>query len=198
MKQDILVEIYRKLIHCSSVILPTGYMYLVKDQDKMIFILASLSLFSMLVELLRNKIPAIKRLFNSTLGKILRGKETQGQLTGASWLLLGSLITTIIFPIQIAVPALIFLTIGDSFAAIIGKLYPIGKIGLKSISGTIAGFITSSFFALKINKTIPLEIIIFGSLIAMIVELIPNKKLNDNITIPIISALSIQLSLKFI
>lgn len=198
MKQDILVEIYRKLIHCSSVILPTGYMYLVKDQDKMIFILASLSLFSMLVELLRNKIPAIKRLFNSTLGKILRRKETQGQLTGASWLLLGSLITTIIFPIQIAVPALIFLTIGDSFAAIIGKLYPIGKIGLKSISGTIAGFITSSFFALKINKTIPLEIIIFGSLIAMIVELIPNKKLNDNITIPIISALSIQLSLKLI
>ena len=90
------------------------------------------------------------------------------------------------------------MTIGDSFAAIIGKLFPIGKIGLKSISGTIAGFITSSFFALKINKSIPLEIIIFGSLIAMIVELIPNKKLNDNITIPIISALSIQLSLKLI
>ena len=70
--------------------------------------------------------------------------------------------------------------------------------GKTSLIRTIAGFITSSFFALKINKTIPLEIIIFGSLIAMIVELIPNKKLNDNITIPIISALSIQLSLMLI
>ena len=33
MKQDILVEVYRKLIHCSSILLPTGYMYIIKDQD---------------------------------------------------------------------------------------------------------------------------------------------------------------------
>ena len=198
MKQDIIVEIYRKLIHCSSVLIPTGYMYFVKDQYKMIFILASLSLFSILMEIFRNRILSVKTLFNSTLRNMLRLEESQGQLTGASWLLLGSLITIIIFPLEIAVPALVYLTIGDSFAAIIGKLYPIGKIGLKSLSGTLAGFMTSSIIALKINKVIPFEIIIFGSMIAMIVELIPHKKLNDNITIPIISALSIQLSLKLI
>ena len=198
MKQDILVEVHRKLIHCSSILLPTGYMYIIKDQDMMIFILTLLSLFSIFVEILRNRIPRMKRFFNLTLSNVLRGEEIQGQLTGASWLLFGSLITVIIFPLEIAVPALIYLTIGDSFAAIIGKLYPIGKVGLKSISGTFAGFITSSTIAIKFNKIIPLEIIIFGSIVAMIVELIPHKKLNDNITIPIISALSIQLSLRYI
>ena len=198
MKQNVIVEIYRKLIHCSSVILPVGYMYFVKDQYKMIFILASLSLFSILMEIFRNRILTIKTLFNSTLRNLMRLEEAQGQLTGASWLLLGSLITIIFFPLEIAVPALVYLTIGDSFAAIIGKLYPIGKIGLKSLSGTLAGFMTSSIIALKINKVLPFEIIIFGSMIAMIVELIPHKKLNDNITIPIISALSIQLSLMLI
>lgn len=198
MKQQVLTEFYRKLIHFSSVILPTGYMFIIKDQILMILILAFLSLFSVIVELLRNKVYRFKKLFNLTLKKILREKESQGYLTGASWLLFGSLITIIIFPLEIAVPSLIYLTVGDSFAAMIGKSYPIGNVGLKTISGAMGGFIISTIIALRVNEVLPVGIIIFGSMVAMIVELIPHKKLNDNFTIPIASAFSIQLSLYLI
>jgi dolichol kinase len=197
MRQNFINEIYRKLIHCSSFLLPAGYLHIVKDQNQMILLLSLLFLFSILVELLRNKIDLLQLLFNSNLRKILREKEVQGQFTGASWLLFGSLITVFIFPIEIAVPALIYLTIGDSFAAIIGKFYPVGKVGSKSISGTFSGIVSSSIIALQMNEVIPMQIIIFGSIIAMVVELIPHKKLNDNFTIPIVSALSIKLSLIF-
>ena len=69
MKQQVLTEFYRKLIHFSSVILPTGYMFIIKDQILMILILAFLSLFSVIVELLRNKVYRFKKLFNLTLKK---------------------------------------------------------------------------------------------------------------------------------
>ena len=62
--------------------------------------------------------------------KMLREGEANGQITGASWLLLGSLLTIMFFPIHIAVPALIYLTIGDSFAALVGKLFLMEELEL--------------------------------------------------------------------
>ena len=59
---------------------------------------------------------------------MLRDEEQNGQVTGATWLLIGFIATISIYPRDIAVPAIIFLTIGDSFAAIIGKLLPVGQI----------------------------------------------------------------------
>ena len=59
---------------------------------------------------------------------------------------------------------------------------------MKTISGAMGGFIISTIIALRVNEVLPVGIIIFGSMVAMIVELIPHKKLNDNFTIPIASA----------
>ena len=67
---------------------------------------------------------------------MLRKSELDGKTTGATWLLLGSLLTVIFFPIYIAVPSLIYLTVGDSFAALVGKTFPYGRVGNKSIIGT--------------------------------------------------------------
>ncbi|MFL3008906.1 MAG: hypothetical protein ACJZ14_05965 [Candidatus Neomarinimicrobiota bacterium] len=55
---------------------------------------------------------------------MLRKNELKGSITGATWLIIGNLITVYLYPINIAVPALIFLSIGDSFAALFGKKIP--------------------------------------------------------------------------
>ena len=93
-----------------------------------------------------------------------------------------------LFKMPIAVAALLFLSIGDSFAAIVGKLYPIIKIGDKTLSGTFSGFIASFFIVLLINQSLLPVVILSGSIVAMAVELIPSR-LNDNLTMPIFSGL---------
>ena len=197
MKNIPLSEIYRKVIHAVSILIPLSYLWLIKDQSIMILILTVLCSVSLFLEFLRNKSNTVKFLFNNMFIKMLRKNEKKGTLTGATWLLIGSLITTIFFPIYIVVPALIYLSIGDSFAAIIGKAYPFGKIGVKSITGSISGALASSIFAISVNKILPIEIIIIGSIIAMLIEIIPIK-LNDNLTIPFISALVMNLSLNLL
>ena len=190
-------EINRKIIHFSSILIPASYLWFIKDQYAMILLLSGLTILALSLELLRNKLNFVNSLFNNIFFKMLRKNEQLGKLTGATWMLISSLIITVFFPIYIVVPALIYLSVGDSFAAIIGKAYPYGKLGKKSITGTISGFIFSSIFALLVNVTLPAHIIILGSLIAMIVEASPIK-LNDNLTIPIISALFMKLSLSLL
>jgi dolichol kinase len=66
-----------------------------------------------------------------------------------------------------------------------------GKIGEKSLSGTFAGIVTSSGVALMINQIIPSEIIIFGAVVAMVVEILPIP-MNDNLTIPLSGGLTMH------
>ena len=100
----------------------------------MVILLGCLSLFAILLEISRKKWDTVESLFEKHFNFMLRQGEFDGGLTGATWLLFGSTITVFLFPIQIAVPSLLFLTVGDAFAAIIGKGIPIGKIGDKYLS----------------------------------------------------------------
>ena len=181
-------EIMRKVIHLLSAIIPLSYLWFIKDKSIMLSILIILTLFALLVEFLRNNGGHFSKWFHDIFQFMLRDNESKGEHTGATWLLIGWTITVMLFKMPIAVAALLFLSIGDSFAAIIGKLYPIIKIGDKTLSGTLSGFITSFLIVLLINQSLLPIIILSGSIVAMTVELIPSR-LNDNLTMPIISGL---------
>jgi dolichol kinase len=181
-------EITRKILHLFASIIPLGYVWLIPDKEIMIFILGGLSLFAVLLESSRKKWDVVETLFEKHFNFMLRQSEFDGGLTGATWLLFGSTITLFLFPIQIAVPALLFLTVGDTFAAIVGKGFPIGKIRDKTLSGTFAGIVTSSGAALWINQLLPADIIILGAVAAMLVEIAPIP-MNDNLTIPLTGGL---------
>ena len=198
MKKVPMDELNRKIIHLGSVLIPISYLWYVKEQNTMILIMICLFTISMIIDLLRIKLSILNNFFKYFFSKMLREGETNGQITGASWLLLGSLLTIMFFPIYIAVPALIYLTIGDSFAALVGKAFPYGKVGTKSITGSLTGIIFSSIVALGLNEVLPFGVIILGSIVAMIIELLPHRTLNDNLTIPTLSAFSIQIFFQFL
>ena len=198
MKKVPMAELNRKIIHLGSVLIPISYLWYVKEQNTMILIMICLFTISMIIDLLRIKLSILNNFFKYFFSKMLRECEANGQITGASWLLLGSLLTIIFFPIHIAVPALIYLTIGDSFAALVGKAFPYGKVGTKSITGSLTGIIFSSIVALGLNEVLPFGVIILGSIVAMIIELLPHRTLNDNLTIPTLSAFSIQIFFQFL
>lgn len=198
MKKVPMAELNRKIIHLGSVLIPISYLWYVKEQNTMILIMICLFTISMVIDLLRIKLSILNNFFKYFFSKMLREGETNGQITGASWLLLGSLLTIMFFPIYIAVPALIYLTIGDSFAALVGKAFPYGRVGTKSITGSLTGIILSSIVALGLNEVLPFGVIILGSIVAMIIELLPHRTLNDNLTIPTLSAFSIQIFFQFL
>ena len=181
-------EIFRKVIHILSSVIPLSYLWLVKDKDTMLVILVALSITALVIEFLRSKTSIFSRYFNILFDFMLREKESNGRWTGATWLLLGWTITVLMFEMPIAVSALLFLSIGDSFAALAGKLYPRGRIGDKTFSGSIVGLVFSLIVVTAINQTLLPVVLLFGAIAAMGIELIPSK-INDNLTIPIFSGL---------
>ena len=179
-------EIARKVLHIGSSVIPLSYLWFIQDREIMVLLLGLLSLTAVCIEFSRGKVKFVDALFSSWLGIMLRDNEIHGKFNGATWFLFGGTITVFLFAIPVAVPALLFLTVGDTFAAIGGKLYPLGKIGDKTLSGSAAGIVTSFGAAYMVNQTLPLEVIILGAVAAMGVELLP-VPLNDNLTIPIFS-----------
>ena len=186
MKKLPLNEIFRKVLHLFSSVIPLGYYFFPQEKKIILSTLFILIIFAILIEFFRLKNSWVKIFFSKHLQFMMRSQERNGLVTGATWLLIGSFITISFFPIEYAIPALLFLTIGDTFAAIVGLRFPLIQIGQKTLSGSIAGFTISLIFVILTIKDVAPNILILGSFSAMIAECAPIP-LNDNLTIPIVS-----------
>ena len=67
--------------------------------------------------------------------------------------------------------------------------FPYITLGKKTLSGSIAGFFACLSIGLVIDTPITNEIIIIGAFMAMFIEVLP-LPVNDNVSIPIFSGLS--------
>ena len=188
----ILSETYRKLLHISSCVIALSYLWFFKEKSIMLIIVGTLTLSSIIIEILRNKSSYIKKIFKRYFNFMLRTKEMKGFFTGATWLLIGNFLTISIFPIFVAVPALLYLSIGDSTAALVGRKYKRFKVGQKSLIGSFFGFMCGLVLVSLVNKVLPFYVVMIGSIVAMIVEILPSS-INDNLSIPLLSGLSIMI-----
>lgn len=111
------------------------------------------------------------------------------RVTGAAFVFLGNLVTIAWFPMTIAVPALLILSISDAFAALVG--IPLGKhrIASKSVEGSLAFFVVS-VVVLMLFPAIPWAAKLIGAAVGMLVEIYVNF-VDDNIAIPVSVALSL-------
>ena len=186
-------EILRKLIHIFSIIIPLAYFFFIKDKILMTIILIILTLIALLVEYARrNQKNNIGYFFQKYFKSILRPNEKRGYFTGATWMLIGFTITVLTFENDVAVLALLFLSIGDSCAGIVGRIFPFGKVWNKSIFGSFVGLIICIIFGFIINTALPFEVIFLGAISGMFIELIP-LKIDDNFSIPIFSGFIMQI-----
>ena len=182
-------EVYRKLIHCASSLIPIIYIYTTKE------IFLSVLLFSLAINLSINycqnkniKIPFLSNLFNL----VLRPYE-RSRLWGSTYMLLGFSLISIVFPKDFAVAGMLITSISDSLAAIIGMKY--GKIKIvhdKTLEGFFS-FIISCYIILFITiNSISFTALYITSIISGTIELITPTKY-DNITIPIGVSLTLYL-----
>jgi len=156
-------------------------------------------------DVIRFRYPTINALSLKLFGHVMRREELKS-VSGNSFFVVGVLIVTAFFPKSIALLAILYLAVGDPVAAIIGTNWgkhrlPFGK---KSFEGSFANFlaawiVTLAFGLFYLGAPVgnAALLALMGATASVISEGIPSR-INDNFTIPVISALLLTLGLALI
>ncbi|MES3038009.1 MAG: hypothetical protein V4736_08900 [Bdellovibrionota bacterium] len=142
--------------------------------------------------------PALNTRLTNWFGPIMRESEKH-KLAGTTYLLTGVLIVIFAFRPPVVSLTLLFLAFADPVASAIGIKYGKDKIfGHKTLQGFLAAFficfLLCWFFLvameLDIYRTLAFSLI--AGLIAALSELIPIGRMDDNFTLPVISAIGLH------
>lgn len=190
-----LSETLRKSIHISSLIIPISYRYLMGFNRRLAFSLLLLAFtVSIIIEFHRFWQKRFRKTFNRMFGLILRRHERK-DFTGATYLLFSGMICVAFLEPLISSCAMAFLSIGDTFAAMVGMNFGKRKfLGLsKSLEGSLACFVSCLVFGLLWLNSSPYQssfiaLALGGSLAATLAELW-RLPLDDNLKIPFVSGL---------
>ncbi|MEN3046769.1 MAG: hypothetical protein ABDH49_07320 [Candidatus Hydrothermales bacterium] len=177
--------LWRKIIHFSSIIFPLLILTLEKKYYLPIF---SFILGGFLTaDYLRLEIRSFKILFRKFFGKMIKTEE-EDFFTGATWVSVSSFLVSLLFPKNISLISLLFLTVSDNFASIIGKFLGKRKIFKgKTLEGSITFFLISFSLTLFFNElSIAKKLLI--SLFATLIELL-SFNIDDNLTVPLLTAI---------
>ena len=157
--------------------------------------LSALTIIGLIFEFVRLKSSRVNDSFYQYFRPVLRDEEVS-HLTGASYMFISSLILFAFFRKDIALLALAFLIIGDSVSAIVDKYIGKKKYFYRTHEGNAACLIVcflivSTFYLVGFDINLPVMII--GAVVACIAAAVP-LPINDNITIPLLSALAMLIA----
>lgn len=192
------MHLARKAWHMTGVLLMVVIHELVTKETAITLLLITM-LVLVVPDVLRQYSKKLNDIFIKLFHVVIRESEVH-KLSGNSYLISGVLILLLVFPPPIVKLTLLFLAFADPIASLIGIRYGRDKIfGQKSLQGSLAAFLICTlvtFVFLKTNKVIA-EQHILASFIAGIIgalsELLPIGKLDDNLTLPLMSATGLTL-----
>lgn len=186
-------ELLRKATHMGALAIPGSYYFLDLTRTEMLLFWGSGTLVMIFIDIARLRNWAIWRNFsNKIVSGMIRPHETHGDFTGATYILIAVCLTVALFDRPIAVAALGFIIVGDTFAALIGRRFGRHRFGNKSVEGSIACLVGTLLVAALVPK-IPAAIGISGAVVAAVVEALP-WKIDDNISVPLISGVFMTLA----
>jgi dolichol kinase len=183
-------ELKRKIIHLSCAILPLLY-YFYLSREQIIIICSTISVLFLIAEILRFRHRKSEVLFQNIFFSLLREKEKNKHITGATYLFISATVTFIIFKKEIAVPAVLVLTIADSFAAIVGKMTDSARVFDKSLAGSLTFFIISMIILFLFVPDFGWFMPIIAVIIT-IIEVLP-LPINDNLLISLSTGIILQI-----
>jgi dolichol kinase len=171
-------ELLRKLIHLGGLLVP--FLYLAFERNTALFICGLMFIVALVGEVLRAFIPSFNAFFLSVFNGVTREHEKE-KLLGATYLTASSFLSLLLFPLNVAVSCMLYLVLGDTFAALVGRKFGRHRFSEKSWEGSSTFFIVSFLSSLYF---IGLPLSFLGALTATITEAYSDK---DNLTVPLIS-----------
>lgn len=146
-------------------------------------------------DLFRLKYKKLNEIALIFMGPLMRSSEIKGA-AGTTYLIAGVTFIAIFFPKSIVGLSLLFLAFADPLASYVGIRYGKDKIlGNKSIQGFLTAFaicflltfIFLTSYELMLSRRLVVSLLC--GMVGALAELIPIAKLDDNLTMPIMSAL---------
>lgn len=197
-------ELERKTFHLCGLLVPLAHLLLLEAGFTNGFCIRAcwgLTAFGWAADLARVNVEVVRR--NWPLASILREHE-RTQLTGACYFSLGCTLAITLAPPSVAACAILNLVLGDMAAALVGVSFggevanvKLGRAGAKSVEGSLAMFVVCVLVGCLVFANIPLReyAVVLGAATATLTELYEPFLLNDNLTIPVFSALALQIGL---
>ncbi len=201
--QEYRSELKRKAIHLLSTVIPFIYFYAGKD---FVTWLVGTGLVLMIgIDIFKAHSIIVSKLYSLLFHDILRNYEREyrkNYFTGGTYYAAGIFISLLLFPMEVAMNAILVLIWCDTMAALIGIKF--GKRKLyrdKTLAGTSAFVGMGLIICLILNFIFPgygfLSAGIPALILTALYELF-NSRLNDNFTIPLINGLLFMLLKYFI
>ncbi|UCC44296.1 MAG: phosphatidate cytidylyltransferase [Candidatus Zixiibacteriota bacterium] len=185
-------EVARKATHTGALVIPAGYHLLALSRLEMLAIMIPIAILMVLIDISRLRDWAFYRVAASRfMSPLMRGHENAGDFSGATYILLSVCLTVALYDKPIAIAALAFIAVGDTFAALIGRRFGRHRFGRKSVEGSL-GCLLGTLIVAFLVPGIPLSVAVFGAAVATAVEAV-SFRIDDNITVPIVSGLAMTL-----
>lgn len=182
----------RKIWHMASVFVMFAIYRVVPNSYSLTILMVSWCLFVPL-DFYRHRNSALNDFLIHFFRPILRTGEVN-KLAGTSYLLTGVLAVTLLLPRPVVSVTLLFLAFADPLASYVGIRYGKDKIlGQKTIQGFMAAYVVCFLcsFIFLYSTTIPsgrlFAFCLLSGLVGALAELVPIGKLDDNLTLPILS-----------
>ncbi len=185
-------EIARKAIHLSSLSIPVIYWFI--SRELALCLLVPLFSGFFLIDLLKNFSTPVAVWYHNTFDSMLRTHELQGNkayLNGATHIVMAALLLVLFFPKIIAVTAFAMVAVSDTLAAITGKIMGKHRFGKKSMEGSGAFFLSALCIITVVpglNLFIGLAMAIAATVTEACMVRIGEFKIDDNLSIPLVSA----------
>jgi len=192
-------ELLRKTTHMCALVIPGGYYLLGLSRSQMLWIMVPVTIAMILIDISRLRHWRFWSAFASRfIGGMVRKKEENGDFTGATYILLSTCLTVAMFEKQLAIAALAFIIVGDTFAALIGRKFGLHKYGggRKSVEGSL-GCLLGTMFVAVLTPDLPIYAGTVGAVVAAVTEGL-SFEIDDNISVPIVSGLAMTLFIKLI
>ncbi|MBO5762710.1 MAG: phosphatidate cytidylyltransferase [Lentisphaeria bacterium] len=186
-------EVRRKLIHLSSLWMPTAMCFLPRFPLATAFLI--LLILNLLVEHARAAgNPVITPVYDFFFGRMLRFQPKPGQwiVSGGPYVFASAAMSLFLFPSPVAAAAMTVMLLGDTAAALIGRKFGKHKtVNGKSLEG-VAAFLLAGYAGAAVCLALCNMPGIFflmaapGVLLAAIAELFEKQiRLDDNFSIPL-------------
>jgi dolichol kinase len=178
----------RKLFHITGSIIPV--VYLLTDKQTALIVTAGLFVVDIVLEIMR-----IKGFMNVSFIENNMKKEESNRLSGSFFYILSGLVTIILFEKNIAVSSLFILSIADPLSSLIGSRFGRVRFLGKSLEGTMTFFAVAFLILRVFSFSIPIAAA--GAAIAALTELFSTRFIDDNLSIPLGTALAMTLLTRF-
>lgn len=209
-------EIPRKVFHSSIGFLVLGLYTIGVQFEQVTPVLIALFILVLTTDLLRFNNSGFNQLYCKVMGPLMRKREEHDAFNGVMWYLLGLIIVFSIFPKDVSLVSVLLLSWADTAASTFGRAYghltpKLFGSKRKSLAGSIAAFVTGVVCATLIyqyflpaypevnadsnimwspeTSDIPFWLLaLMSGFVGAISEAIDVYEIDDNITIPILSA----------